>query len=67
MALMLKELKSGDVLIADGGFTCLKEGQEVTVQADDDGELFFPCVNGRHWFNGQIDDEGAVIGLTRKA
>lgn len=30
------ELKLGDILIADGGFTCLKEGQECEVKRDEE-------------------------------
>lgn len=28
----LSELKPGDKLVADGGFTCLKDGQIVTIE-----------------------------------
>jgi hypothetical protein len=65
MTLMLKDLKAGDVLIADDGFTCVKSG-EVILEADEDGELFFKCSGGGHWLNGQVADDGSIIGLTRK-
>ncbi len=39
----LADLKPGDRLVADGGFTCLADGEVVTVEADAKGELFVRC------------------------
>jgi hypothetical protein len=39
----LSEIKAGDVLIADGGFTCLHEGERCEVKADEKGELYVAC------------------------
>lgn len=58
--------KPGDIFIADGGFTCLKKGQEVTIEADGDGDLFFRCDAGVHWLEGQRNADGGLSGLTRK-
>lgn len=48
------EVRAGTRLRADGGFTCLLEGEVVTVEADGD-MLFVPCVNGKHDLDGQRD------------
>ena len=60
------DTKVGDVLITDGGFTCMKAGEHV-VQEDDTG-LFIPCTSGKHYIVGQVDDPetGEMIGLTAK-
>ena len=55
------EVKEGDKLVADGGFTCLKQGQVGTVVRTGTGDLAIPCDNGHHTLDGQVDDEGAVI------
>jgi hypothetical protein len=39
----LTDLTPGMRLIADGGFTCLNEGEVVTVEKDDEGQLFVRC------------------------
>jgi hypothetical protein len=69
----VEKVKAGTRLIADGGFTCLEEGEVVTVEAEDDGELFVRCCaddngepgkpvskdrNEHHGLDGQLDDEG---------
>lgn len=60
----LSELKRGDVLIADGGFSCLREGEPVAVQEDPSG-LFVACKDGQHFLSGQTDDGDTLIGLTK--
>jgi len=62
----LSDVKQGDVLIADGGFTCLKEGQRCAVQSDSNG-LFIPCNEGKHYLDGQVsfDNKGELVGLTK--
>lgn len=61
----LSELKPGDVLVADGGFTCMKEGARMKVVKDHDGSLFLPCDCGGHHLVGQADDGEHLIGLYR--
>lgn len=60
----LSEIKSGDWLKADGGFTCLKDGQVVSVHVDEAG-LFVPCRDGRHYLDGQEGTDGDCVGLAR--
>lgn len=70
------EVKAGTVLIADGGFTCIKEGAELTVQESESG-LYVLCsgpedadCNGHdqehHYLDGQLDDGEVYIGLSLK-
>jgi hypothetical protein len=64
----LSEIKEGDVLIADGGFTCIPEGRDLPVESDPDGKLYFLCQEGRHYLDGQLADDGdTLVGLTRKS
>lgn len=56
------EVREGDVLIADGGFTCIQTGSPLAVKADEDG-LYFSCASGKHYLDGQEDENGDLIGL----
>lgn len=59
----LDEIKSGDTIVTDGGFTCMGAGPK-TVEADGDG-LFVRCNDGKHYLAGQEDEEGAdLVGLS---
>lgn len=62
----LVDVKVGDTLIADGGFTCLCAGpHEVKESATG---LFIKCADGRHYLEGQEDEEtGELIGLAKEA
>ncbi len=61
----LSEVKAGDVLIADGGFTCIEAGP-VKIKSDE-CNLYFDCcedgVMGKHHLLGQADDGEYLIGL----
>lgn len=60
----LDEVKEGDTIIADGGFTCMKAGPR-KVLSDEHG-LFVECAEGKHYLDGQEDEEGAdLVGLTK--
>jgi hypothetical protein len=59
----LSELRPGDVVQVDGGFSCIKDGEKRTV--NDDGELWIACKDGRHYLSGQVDDGTACIGVYR--
>jgi hypothetical protein len=65
METKLIDLKEGDKLVADGGFTCLNEGQIVEVKKDAAGELYVPCRSGRHALDGQTDDGETLVGLEK--
>lgn len=61
----LTEIRAGDILVADAGFTCMSAGEKL-VQADRYGELYISCSSGRHYLNGQLNDSGQLVGLTQK-
>lgn len=59
----LSEVKPGHILIADGGFPCIKDGARLVVEQDGDGDLFVPCAEGPHLLDGQADDGETLVGL----
>lgn len=68
----VSEVKAGTKLKTDGGFTCIGEGAVVTVEdtaSDENGHqpgdrLYFSCAKGKHFLNGQLDDEDQhYVGL----
>lgn len=62
--ILLADIKGGDLLIADDGFTCMPAGQ-LSVAASHDGQLFVPCNHGVHYLNGQTDSRGRLVGFRR--
>lgn len=54
------ELKPGQTIWLDKGFTCRKPGP-TKLQADN-GELYFQCAAGQHFLEGQLDG-GHLIGI----
>lgn len=69
----LPNLKPGDVLIADSGFTCLADEQRCRVEADEAGKLFVRCGGptgrgraSRHFLAGQAQTPKQVlVGMVR--
>ena len=59
----LDELKVGDTVITDGGFTCMKASPR-KVHEDNEG-LYIRCRDGRHYLDGQEDEDGELVGLSR--
>ena len=64
-ALKLNDVRAGDTLVADGGFTCLREGDRRVVKAAPNGRLFIECDASRHDLVGQLDHDGALVGLSK--
>ena len=66
----INEVKEGDKLIADGGFTSLKAGDVREIIRTKDGDLAIHCSGpgGINTFDGQVDHErgGEVIGLAKE-
>lgn len=62
--LSFSEVHVGDILIADGGFTCLSEGQRVKIDSDKD-RLFVRCAAGHHYLDGQaaLNDLSKLVGF----
>lgn len=58
----LSELKPGDHVLADDGFTCGMNGKTLEVSQDDHG-LYVPCNEGKHHLDGQADDGDHLVGL----
>lgn len=60
----LSELKEGDVIEVDGGFDCMKEGDQLFVEQRKDGTLFVRCSSeGGHSLAGQNDGDGYLVGM----
>lgn len=59
----LADVKEGDTIIADGGFTCIHPGP-VAVEGDAKG-LFVHCAEGKHYLAGQEGGDGDLIGLSK--
>lgn len=67
----IKDVKAGDWLSTDGGFTCIKSNRMRKVYADDDGKLYIRCEDGKHHLDGQRGDRlgnvGRYVGLYLRA
>ena len=60
----LSELKVGQVIVADSGFTCIAPGERCEVMAMD-GELAVRCSDGFHFLCGQVagPDDDTIVGF----
>jgi len=67
----IDDIKRGDKLIADGGFTCIDEDEVLEVM-EDEGGLYVFCrgedglhgPGNHHYLEGQVDDDdGACVGF----
>jgi len=59
--LKITDAKEDQTVILDDGFTCHQAGK-VTLRADGD-RLWFACNDGRHYIDGQADDDIHCIGV----
>jgi len=57
----LNDLKAGETVKLDGGFTCVKEGLHQVHQ--DEGGYYFICDEGKHYLEGQEDENGNLVGV----
>lgn len=55
------KVKTGSVLIADGGFSCLHEGQKCLVKEDEENNLYIDCDDGDHYLDYEQDPWGDYI------
>ena len=70
----LSDLKEGDTVLVDGGFTCMKAGIKVVqedttrgfyVDKTKDKGFYVSCSAGRHYLDGQEDEAGELVGIRR--
>lgn len=59
----LTDIKAGDAVITDDGFTCMPS-KRTKVREDDIG-LYVPCRSGKHYLDGQLDGRGHLIGISK--
>lgn len=60
----LTDLKEGD-LVEVTGFRCMDEHSMKEVKVYE-GHLYVDCYDGKHYLEGQIDDDtGELIGITK--
>lgn len=60
----LSEIKEGDVLVVGHGFNCLEPATEHEVEMYAGG-LFVACKYGKHFLEGQCDNNGNLVGFTK--
>ena len=58
----LRDVKIGDVLFADGSFSCMVAGPHVVL--GDARGLYVLCDDGRHYLDGQKSADDYLVGLT---
>lgn len=61
----LEDLKPGDIIIADAGFTCLEPGEH-KVWEKHGGKLVVGCRDGDHYLDGQRDAAGNLVGISKR-
>lgn len=61
--LTLSDLVVGSNVMLDEGFTCHRSG--VTQVVEHKGFIGFWCDDGFHDFNGQANDNGVLVGISR--
>lgn len=59
----LSQLKPGDKVRTDGGFTCGMNNKTLEVKQDGSGNLYVDCDEGQHNLDGQADDGDHLVGM----
>jgi hypothetical protein len=57
----LSELKAGDTIELDGGFSCHPAGKVLVESCY--GYLYFRCSRNKHFLSGQLDESGNLVGI----
>ncbi len=63
--MMLSDLHSGDSIKGFNGFGCIPDDANRVVYSCDDG-LYVKCRAGQHLLDGQVGDDGHLVGLSRR-
>lgn len=58
----LEDLNEGDIITLDDGFTC-NDADPAEVKKDEYG-LYIDCDEGKHYLDGQEDENGELIGIS---
>lgn len=58
-----QDVKVGDVLMTDDNFPCIDGNRRVIIEKDRSG-LYFNCNDGRHYLDGQLNNDGGLVGLS---
>lgn len=58
----MSQVRGGDTVTVDGGFTCMPAHSKHEVREDSSG-LFVFCEEGKHFLDGQADDGEHIIGF----
>jgi len=58
----LDALKPGSTVLADAGFRCIAPASILSVKEDECG-LYVKCSDGRHYLDGQLNEDGTLAGL----
>jgi len=59
------EVKPGDTLVADGGFTCIEAGARLIVERRCySSELYVRCALGSHSLDGHLNEASEYVGFT---
>lgn len=61
--LKFSDVKAGDKIQADRGFTCIAPNAVLEVRSCDHG-LYVNCDEGKHFLDGQENADGFLVGLS---
>jgi hypothetical protein len=59
----MDELSPEDTVEVDGDFDCMHPGERKVIRANAAGDLFVICDRGRHMLDGQLNDDGELVGV----
>ena len=63
--LKLTDLRPGDIVQGFESWCCVPHFAKRTVQKAKDGTLFLRCSDGTHLLDGQEDDNGILVGMSK--
>ena len=55
--LTVEQVKKGLHIECDDGFDCIKKNSVKIIESDENGELYVPCKAGRHYLDGQLEQD----------